>query len=171
MAVKGLTQASGVVAISAGLTETAANTFTQGAVDLNLSPLDREVFVVLAIDINPSTPDAVAATDTSMRASVSTTSRTTLGTIANSNCLAESSLNIEAAGFPGAGVGFTRLSGETPTSMLDYIGIIATNDFFIQIQGGNNLTAKSASVRVWGYRAKADATIYSALVQSEVLSS
>ena len=55
--------------------------------------------------------------------------------------------------------------------MLDYIGIIATNDFFIQLQGANNLVAKFANVRVWGYRAKADATIYSALVQSEVLSS
>lgn len=171
MAVKGLTQASGVVAISAGITETAANTFTQGAVDLNLSPLDREVFVVLAIDINPTPPDAVAATDTSVRASVSTTSRTSLGTIAQSNTLAESSLNIAAAGFPGSGVAFTRLSGETPTAMLDYIGIIATNDFFIQLQGANNTAAKFVNVRVWGYRAKADATIYSALVQSEVLSS
>ena len=59
MAVKGLTQASGVVAISAGITETAANTFTQESVDLNLSPLDREVFVVLAIDVNLTPPDAV----------------------------------------------------------------------------------------------------------------
>lgn len=168
---KGLKESSSVVAISAGISETAANTFTQGVVDLNLDPLNNEVFVVLAIDVNPTPPDAVPATDTSVRASISTTTRTTLGTIADSNVLAESSLNIQAAGFPGSGVAFTRLAGETPTAMLEYIGIIATNDFFIQLQGANNTAAKFANVRVWGYRARADATIYAALVQSEVLSS
>ncbi len=55
--------------------------------------------------------------------------------------------------------------------MLDYIGIISTNDFFLQIQGGGNLTPKIGNVKVYGYRAKADAATYAALVQSEVLSS
>ena len=167
---KGLKETSSVVAISAGVSETAANTFTEAQVDLNLDPLNNEVFVVLCVDINPTPPDAVAGTDTSTRSSVSTTSRTTLGTIANANVLAESSLNIQAAGFP-SGTAFTRLAGETPTAMLDYIGIIATNDFFIQLQGANNTAAKFSNVRVWGYRARADASIYAALVQSEVLSS
>ena len=130
---KGLKETSSVVAVSALVGETAANTFTQAQVDLNLDPLNNEVFVVLAIDLNLTPPDAVAATDTSTRGSVSTTSRTALGTIADSNVLAESSLNIAAAGFVDGGVGFTRLAGETPTAMLDYIGIIATNDFFIQL--------------------------------------
>ncbi len=168
--VKGLKDTSSVVAISAGLAELAANTFTQGSVDLNLDPLSNEVFVVLAIDINPSSPDAIAATNTSTKCSVSTTSRTTLGTISQSNVLAESSLEIQAGGFVDGGVSFTRLSGETPTAMLDYIGIIATNDFFIQVEGAGNTKAKGANVRVWGYRARADATVYAALVQSEVLS-
>lgn len=168
--VKGLKDTSSVVAISAGLAESGANTFTQGSVDLNLDPLNNEVFVVLAIDLNPSAPEAIAATDTAVKCSVSTTSRTSLGTIAQSNVLAESSLEIRAKGFIDSGVGFTRLSGETPTAMLDYIGIIATNDFFIQVQGANNTQASGANVRVWGYRARADATVYAALVQSEVLS-
>ena len=167
---KGLKDTSSVVAISAGLAELAANTFTQGSVDLNLDPLNNEVFVVLAIDINPSAPDAVAATNTSTKCSISTTSRSALGTISQSNVLAESSLEIQAAGFVDGGVSFTRLSGETPTAMLDYIGIIATNDFFIQVEGAGNTKAKGANVRVWGYRARADATVYAALVQSEVLS-
>jgi len=140
-------------------------------VDLNLDPLNNEVFVVLAIDINLTPPDALATVDTSTRGSISTTSRTTLGTIANSNVLGESSLNIQAAGYADGGVGFTRLAGETPTAMLDYIGIIATNDFFVQLEGANNAAPKFANVRVWGYRARADASIYAALVQSEVLSS
>jgi hypothetical protein len=168
---KGLKETSSVVAVSALVGEAGPNTFTQSQVDLNLDPLNNEVFVVLAIDLNLTPPDAVAATDTSTRGSVSTTSRTALGTIADSNVLAESSLNIAAAGYVDGGVGFTRLAGETPTAMLDYIGIIATNDFFIQIEGANNIAPKFGTVRVWGYRARADASIYAALVQSEVLSS
>jgi len=168
---KGLKDTSSVVAISAGLVESAANTFTQGSVDLNLDPLSNEVFVVLAIDINLTPPDAIAESDTNVKGSVSTTSRTALGTIANSNVLAESALDIRARDYTDGGVGFTRLAGETPTAMLEYLGIIATNDFFIQIQGTNNTVAKNANVRVWGYRARADASVYAALVQSEVLSS
>jgi len=54
---------------------------------------------------------------------------------------------------------------------LEYIGIIATNDFFVQVEGFNNLIAKACQVRVYGERMKADASVYAALVQSEVLSS
>jgi len=38
------------------------------------------------------------------------------------------------------------------------------------MKGLANVAAKSASGRLWGYRAKADASTYAALVQSEVLS-
>ena len=44
----GLKQTSSVVTVGFSVDETAANTFTEGVTDLNLSPLDREVFVVLA---------------------------------------------------------------------------------------------------------------------------
>ena len=43
----GLKQSSSVVSVGFSVAESAANTFTQGSVDLNLSPLDREVFVGL----------------------------------------------------------------------------------------------------------------------------
>lgn len=168
---KGLKETSSVVAVSAGITETGANTFTQGQVDLNLDPLNNEVFVVLAVDINLSPPNGNATADSATLGSISTTSRTTIGTIADSNVLAESRLDIRGKGFTDAAVSFTRLAGETPTAMLDYIGIIATNDFFIQLQGAGNSDPMFSNVRVWGYRAKADAAIYAALVQSEVLSS
>jgi ABC-type uncharacterized transport system permease subunit len=60
---------------------------------------------------------------------------------------------------------------ETPPAALDYVGIIATNDFFLQVVGVNNAAAKSMGVKVYGYRARAEASTYAALVQSEVLSS
>jgi hypothetical protein len=54
---------------------------------------------------------------------------------------------------------------------MEYIGIIATNDFFLQIEGVGNATAKAVTAKVYGYRARADASVYAALVQSELLSS
>ena len=50
----GLKQQSTVVPIGFSVTESGANTFTQASVDLNMSPLDREVFVVLSINLDPS---------------------------------------------------------------------------------------------------------------------
>ncbi len=51
-----------------------------------------------------------------------------------------------------------------------YIALIATNNFFIQLTGQQNVNVKGLNGRVWGYRAKADSSTYAALVQSEVLS-
>ena len=166
----GLKQTSSVVAIGFELTEAGPNTFIQSSVDLNLSPLDREVFVVLAVNLDPSTPDAIAATDTRVSTSLTTTSQTAVQNIGNSNCLAATANNIKAAGFLDGGVAFQILGAETPPATLEYIGIIATNDFFVQLQGNGNLGAKQVAGKVYGYRARADASIYSALVQSEVLS-
>jgi hypothetical protein len=59
---------------------------------------------------------------------------------------------------------------ETPPATLDYIGIIATNDFFLQLNTNGNLLPKSCSGKLYGYRATASADIFAALVQSEVLS-
>jgi hypothetical protein len=169
--VKGLKQTSQSVAIGFAFNESAANTFTQESIDLNLSPLDREVFVVTAINLDPLEPDALAGTNTATNVSLTTTSQTGVANLGESNCLATAKLAIRAAGFVDGGVGFTRLV-ETPaaTMQLDYIGIIATNDFFVQLQGQGNADPKGIAGKVYGYRAVADASIYSALVQSEVLS-
>ena len=165
----GLKQTSSVVSIGFDVRETGANTFTQGVTDLNLSPLDQEVFVVLAINIDPFFPDAIAGQDTLVATSVTTTSQTAIATLADSNCLAACDAAIKAAGFADGGVGF-QTALETPPANLDYIGIIATNDFFVQCQGGGNIAARGVTGKMYGYRARADAAIYAALVQSEALS-
>jgi len=167
---KGLKETSSTVSIGFSVVETAPNTFIQGSVDLNLSPLDREVFVVQGIDLNPTAPDAIAGVDTATSCSLTTTSQTGVQTLANSNCMADSVLNIRAAGFVDSGVGFARIAQEAPATLLEYIGIIATNDFFVQLQGTANNLPKAVTGKLYGYRARADADIYSALVQSEVLS-
>ena len=166
----GLKQTSSPISIGFQTIEQAANTFTQSSVDLNLSPLDREVFVVTAINVDPFTPDAIAATDTSMTAAVTTTSQTAIVGLENSNCLAIGQNIIKAAGFAAGGVSFSTTGLETPPALLEYLGIIATNDFFVGVVGRSNLVAGGVSGKLYGYRAQASADIYAALVQSEVLS-
>ena len=165
-----LKKTSSEVQISAGLTETGPNTFSQLEVDLSLSPLDNEVFVVTAIDLDLQAPDAIAATNTDFTAYVATTSQTATVGIDNSNCLTSSRKDIRAAGFVDAGVGFDQQGMTSPPGDTGMIGVIATNNFFLGCQGNGNLVAKRANVRVYGYRARADAATYAALVQSEVLS-
>jgi len=165
-----LKRTSSTITIGASVTETGANTFTQEQIDLQLNPLDNEVFVVQAVNLDLQSPDGIAATNTQVRGSISSTSLTTFGTLSDSNVLAVARDDIRAAGFADGGVAFSTLPNETPPANLDYIGIISTNDFFLQVVGIGNAGAKSMAARVYGYRAKADAATYAALVQSEVLS-
>ena len=164
----GLKQSSSVVSIGFSADEPGANTFAQSQIDLNLSPLDREVFVVLAVNLNPYFPDNVVGTDTQVATSLTTTSQTAVQELSNANCLASAVLGIQDDGI--TAVGFQELGLETPPATLEYIGIIATNDFFVQIKGTGNAGLKRVHGKLYGYRATASADIFAALVQSEVLS-
>ena len=165
---KGLKQSSSVVSIGFATTETAANVFTQSQIDLNLSPLDREVFVVLAINLDGSSPDMIQGTNSEVAGAITTTSQTAMTDLDNSNLLARRTEKIRTDAT--AAVSFSEAALESPPATLEYIGIIATNDFFLGVQGTNNLSAKTVSGKLYGYRAIASADIYAALVQSEVLS-
>jgi hypothetical protein len=167
---KGLKGTSSTVAIGFRVLETAPNTFIELEVDLNLDPLNREVFVVQAVDLTLGAADAIAATDTAMACSVTTTRQTAVQTLQNSNCFAIGVNQIRAAGFADGGVLLSQSSAESPPTLLDYVAIIATNDFFVQVAGTNNAAAHGVSGKLYGYRAQASADIYAALVQSEVLS-
>ena len=168
---KGLKSTSSLITIGFSVTEAGANTFTQTQVDLQLNPLDNEVFVVQAIDIQGDFPDANPGLNTSVNAALTTTSRTAMPRLSDSACLAtsESQIRVTPGGIE-AGAPFMEHSMDTPPAMLEYIGIISTNDFFLQIQGANQGGAKSGALKVYGYRATAQASVYAALVQSEVLS-
>jgi len=173
MAIKGLTQTSSLITIGFSNTESAANTFTQARVDLQLNPLDNEVFVVQAVNLDPIAPDVVPGVSTQTNCSLTSTSVTSVQSLAESSCLATATMDIRtqvALAAASAGVPFTRTSMETPPAALPYISIIATNDFFTQIQGTSNANAKGVTGKLYGFRAKASASIYSALVQSELLS-
>lgn len=165
---KGLKETSSLIAISAQVTETAANTFTSQRVDLQLNPLDNEVFIVYAIDLDAQQPDNIDTVTSTLTGSLSTTQRTTVGGIEESNVMAASRQVIQNLTTNAVYTEFK--SDSTPTGMLEYIGIIATNDFYLNLAGINNGAAKAMNARVFGVRARADASVYAALVQSEVLS-
>jgi len=168
---KGISVTSAIITISGSTEELVPGTMVEEKVPLSLDILNREVLLVCAIDMNPQEPDALAGTNTFVEASLSTTSRTTLGNISNTNVLGAASKAIRAAGYVDGGVGFQDVSPETPTAnALDYIGIVSTNDFFVQVQGFQNLVVKKVEWRMWCARARVSADIYAALVQGETLS-
>ena len=168
---KGLKANSSMITVSFGVTESAPNTFTQQQIDLQLNVLDREVFVVTAIDLDPLPPDADFGASTRVNSSLSSTSRTAVGTLSGTNVLAVKNLYIRtAAGGTSAGAVFQTGSMESPPTNMDYVGIIATNDFYVQVEGDGNGNAKSVSGKLYGYRAIADGDTFAALTQSELLS-
>lgn len=167
---KGLKATSSPITVSFDVTESAANTFTQADIDLALNVLDREVFVVTGINLDTSEPEAIGSTDTKVRGSISTTSRTAVGSLANNNVMAITRKAIQAAGFADGGVGFTDSFGESPAVGMEYLAIIATNDFYVQILGVGNTAPSSLVGKLYGYRAVADAATFAALTQSELLS-
>jgi hypothetical protein len=173
--VRGLKQTSEIVTISGSVTETVAGTLAETTVNLSLDVLSREVFVIVATDLNMSLPDAnVADNETLVRGSLSTTSRSTVGTLADSNTFATGRNVIVAdpLATPPEFVGiYSDASTETPHAELQYIAILSTNDFYAQVKGDGNTRVKGNDFRVWGYRATVtDPAIFAALVQSELLS-
>jgi len=170
--VKGLKQTSAPLVISFGLDESAANTFTEAQVAMQLNVLDREVMIITGCNLDVETPEAILGVDTAVGASISSTSRTTLGTLQDSNVIAISLDSIRAGGFaaPGSGVGFSSSFGESPAAGMDYLAIIATNDFFVQVLGEGNTNPKGITGKLYCYRAIAEASVFAALTQSELLS-
>lgn len=168
----GLKSTSNPIQVSAVATETAANTLFSETIELNLNPLDQEVFVVTQVNIDVDAPDSITATTTQVSATLSTVSRTSLGSIADSNVLAASQRIIvcNAAMTPDGGHAFDREDPTFTALSEDYLGIVATSNCFLNVEGLNNGNPKNARVRIYGYRAQASASVYAALVQSEVLS-
>jgi hypothetical protein len=168
MAVKGLTETSSLIEVSFSVTESGANTFTENRVDLQLNPLDNEVFIVYAANLDPFNPDMVTGVDTSVLGSVTRTSVTSAANLGDPACIATANHSIRSD--PTNAVAILQKAGESPPTTLPYIAIIATNDFFVQVEGVGNLGAKAVKGRLYGVRAKASSSIYAALVQSELLS-
>ena len=168
---KGLKANSGMLVIGAQLTESAVNTLTTLDISLQLNALDNEVFVVTAVDIDNQIPDPAAGQLSSSNAWV--TKQDPAGvrpTFAQSNVIATKVIAQDDRLGSGVPVGFETSSMESPSTDMEYLNIIATPDFYLTVIGDNTAATVSSAIKLYGYRAKADAATYAALVQSEVLS-
>jgi hypothetical protein len=166
-----LKKTSDPVAISFAISEAVVDTFVEEQINLTLDILNQEVFVVLAVDLDPIPPTLNPGLNSQVQMSVCTSSQSDVQSLANTNCFAEERLSIRTDAGGTLAVPFTMSNGSTPPATLPYVGIIATNNFFVQLRGNNNIGVRNGTGRVWGYRARADSSTYSALVASEVLSS
>ena len=90
----GLKASSSPIQISSAVTEVVAGTFVTEQIDLTLNVLDNEVFVVTQLNIDCDAPDSVTGLTTQVEASVSTTRRISVGTIADQNVLGFSNRQI-----------------------------------------------------------------------------
>jgi len=160
-----------LINISGSINESALNTFTELEVSLDLDPVSREIFVVTDVYLDPFTPSSVAGLRTSTAISATNVSRTFVSGISDSQCIS----NVTDSIFGGvAEFNFARtampVAQQSIGTTRDYLSIISTPNFFVQVQGTNNISASGGGFRLTGYRAIADADTYAALVASEVLS-
>tara|TARA_Y100001973_G_C5005458_1_gene235768 strand:+ start:70 stop:573 length:504 start_codon:yes stop_codon:yes gene_type:complete len=165
-----LKKSSSTINISFNVSESAPNTLTSQVVQLPLDPLNNEVFVVQMVDLDPQSPDIIAGTSTVVETTISTIERTSVGSLADPNVMAIARRAILMDAGSVDGCPFTSDLPLMAAPQMDYLAIIATDDFFVNIEGFSNTNAKRVEGRIWGYRAKADAATYAALVQSELLS-
>jgi len=179
----GLKATSEPIAISAVFNQGTNNAFEVKRMDLQLNPLDLEVFVVTGVKIDflnmpGRVPHGVNGTFfPEYEAAVAKSLPTSMPTIGSSNCVGYANLLAQqTSGGSGSTATIHSIiesnSTDTPPADMDYLDIIATSDFFLAVDSnavgpGETL---SVAIRVHGYRARATAAQYAALVQSEQLS-
>lgn len=177
----GFKRSSEIITIS-GEFKNATGGFAVQEYDLQLNPLDQEVFVVLSVQIDFMNPmplpllgGAPSIPLVSYPAALSTTRPSAQLDISDSQVFGYARQDVrcalDAAGNP---ISYTisEQSSDVPDTNLDYIAIIATDSYFM---GSTDdpaapVSSNDVSFRIYGYRARADAATYAALVQSEVLS-
>jgi hypothetical protein len=140
-------------------------------VNLPLSTLDREVFVVTDVQMETESIYAPPAPgNCSLIASINKT-KTSFLKINDPNCIAVTSKNIETTAL-GHIYQEARSPDESSTGVAqDYLTVIATPDFVIAGSlslGGAPFGNKMVDVRVTGFRAVATADLYAALVTEEL---
>tara|TARA_B100000963_G_C22599393_1_gene659500 strand:- start:312 stop:866 length:555 start_codon:yes stop_codon:yes gene_type:complete len=180
----GLTQTSDPIAISARFVQSNTNAFEVKRLDLQLNPLDQEVFVITAVKVDflnmpGRLPHPVNGTFVvEYEAAVAKNLPTAMVNIGQSNCVAYSSLLAQQTS-GGSGTTATIHSiieqgaTDAPPATMDYLDIVATSDLFLCLDTGGVGPTETADVafRIYGYRARASkAGVYAALVQSEQLS-
>ena len=178
---KGLKPTSSQIAIGFDMTSINPNSTDSKEIELTLNALDNEVFVVTGVKLDLEAPDlpSISGAANDIRVSVAgiVSKQNPIGgdlTLSSSNVLATArdTLMFTEQGAPtNAATAVLAQENATDTpSQMEYIDIIATSSFYVTVISSNNATNKTVTGKLYGYRARADASTYAALVQSELLS-
>jgi len=184
---KGLKPTSSQIVVSFSTQESSPNTYTAERIDLQLNALDNEVFVITGVKMDTTNPqfnlaDPVANFGSSNRSVKAALSKQDVTNsfkegLGNPSIFATTEKEILLQVTESLSTGqtlqfvtsFQEDSIDTPFNM-EYIDIIATPDFYVNIEGEKNANRMEVRGKLYGYRAKADSSTYAALVQSELLS-
>lgn len=174
---KGLTPSSEQIVVSFTLSESVINTLASERIDLQLNALDSEVFVVTGVKMDLEAADLIATNGSNRAQSFASISKQDVSTsavgigLANPSVIATAQTTVQAVDTPNNAMAVSTIENSVDTpSQLEYIDVIATPDFFVNIRGVDNLSLKTVEGKLYGYRAKASSAVYASLVQSELLS-
>lgn len=188
----GLKTTSSPIQISSSLSTevpTTSGFFISKQIDLQLNPLDNEVFVVTGMKIDFTNPSCEPDTFTDnqfnlfQRCSISKTALTSYRGIDSSSVVGASEVNAfvmvegTVASPPIQVLTYSIQESnamDAPPATQDYLDIIATNDYYLNLAVSDKyqqFKTVGVNVRLYGYRATASSSVYAALVQSEMLSS
>ena len=148
---------------------------TFATVNLPLSTLDREVFVVTdyQLQLNPFGLDLAAGGTVTQSISINKT-KEGLGNIADPDTVAVARQRTDQGGAanPGAAILQEMVMPQIQSTgdMADYLSIIATPDFNIvgRLDSTSGGLTGTVYARITGYRAVATADVYAALVTEEL---
>lgn len=168
--VMGLKKTSEILNIGGSGTQSGVDVFTTIEQTLPLSSLDREVFVVTDAWIELPNMAPVAGVSVSVDVSITKTDVGALGTINDPALIARKNCNLLGQVAGTLGVWEDRFPGDASTTGTprDYLSVIATPNFFVNVNTNQTGNANTAAVRLQGYRAKATADLYAALVTEEI---
>jgi len=156
------------VSIGAAIEASAPNTYTEATIQIPLSAVDRQGFVIQEVLIMSQEPIPIAGLVTSVDIRVTKTSQT--GSIQVDNPMLIGSQQ-KRNYFLGTSTDLFESDLAIQSSSHgqdDYITILATSDAFISIVGTNNAFNETASVRLVGYFAELGSNEYNALVLDEL---
>lgn len=156
------------VAIGGTVTETGPNTFTEAIIQIPLSPVDRQGFVVQECYLMTQEPSSIAGLVCSIDCRVTKTSQTSLINVNDPMMITSAQKLVNFTGASTDSNLFDMAIGPTSEGQSDYITILATTNAFIQVLGLNNNTAKKCDVRLVGYFAELTSDQYNALVLDEL---
>ena len=175
-----LKKTSESITINTTVRETDLNTFTVGVVDLALDALSNEVFVITGVELSPQPIISIngGAESTQTRSAYLYTQNRTNASLNTGQLVAwkRTTLTMEvvaAAGSNTAVLHYSETGNDSGDFRGEWLAICATPDLYLCVKSDGAIGTDRCEVAatIYGYRAKADAATYAALVQSELLSS